>query len=105
VTGPVASLPPERAAPALWGGNLLEFPRGLGQFQLSFPTEQACEFRSSGESPRRGSDTPLMRGRWIRSHLLGKCGDLSLHSHSQHRFIQPIMRLRHSKGKREKKTR
>ena len=30
----------------------------LGQFQLSFLTEQACEFRSSGESQRQGPDTP-----------------------------------------------
>ena len=105
VTGPVASSPSERAAPVLWGGNLLEFPRGLGQFQLSFPTEQACELRSSGGSQRQGPDSPLVRGRWIGSHMLGQYGDPSLRSHSQHRFIQPIMRLRHSKGKREKKTR
>ncbi len=89
MTGLVASSPPERAAPALWGGNLLEFPRRLGQFQLSFPTEQACEFRSSGESQRQGPDTPLVRDRWIGSHMLGKYGDPSLRSHSQHRFIQP----------------
>ena len=102
VTGPVASSPSERAAPALWGGNLLEFPRGLGQFQLSSPTEPRCQMRSSGKSQRQGPVTPLVRDRWIGSHMLGKCSDLSLRSHSQYRFIQPIMRLRHSKGvKRE----
>ena len=31
----------------------------LGRFQLSFPTEQACEFRFSGGSPRQRPDTPL----------------------------------------------
>jgi len=80
VAGPVASSPSERAAPALWGGNLLEFPRGFGQFQLSFPTEQACEFRSSGKSPRKGSDTLLVRDQWIKPHLRGRCGATSLHA-------------------------
>jgi len=70
VTGPVASSPPERAAPALWGGNLLEFPRGLGQFQLSFPTEQTCKFRSSGRSQRQDPVTPLVKESWVRPHLL-----------------------------------
>ena len=37
----------------------------LGQFQLSFPTEQASEFRSSGRSHRQGPVTPLVRDRWI----------------------------------------
>ncbi|TKB92923.1 MAG: hypothetical protein E8D41_08810 [Nitrospira sp.] len=34
-----------------------------GQFQLSFPTEQACEFRSSSGSQGQGPDTPLVGDR------------------------------------------
>ena len=37
------------------------------------------------------------------SHMLGKYGDLSLRSHSQYRFIQPIMRLRHTARGKERR--
>lgn len=76
MTGSVASLPSERAAPALWGGNLLEFPRGLGQFQLSFPTEPRCQMRSSGKSQRQSS-APLFRDHGFRPNQCGKCRALA----------------------------
>ena len=44
----------------------------LGQFQLSFPTEQACEFRSSGESQRQSPGTPLVRD--DKSHRINVAG-------------------------------